>query len=157
MKNPAESPHTPPDLIRVGTRESHPLPHAPHTELTAAATDLLMISHGLASGQIQLGVRVRRSGRLLVNCANSHPNQKMKSRTGFPNHIFLPYYFARPNFQTSGNPLAAGMPSAKNFKKSRKLPMILSFSKIKRSKTLAIFFQCGKKLKVSRRKFALHL
>jgi hypothetical protein len=115
-KNPAESPHTPPDLIRVGTRESHPLPHAPHTELTAAATDLLMISHGLASGQIQRGVRVRHSGRLLVNCANSHPNQKMKSRTGFPNHIFLPYYFARPNFQTSENPSAVRVPFAKNFK-----------------------------------------
>jgi hypothetical protein len=123
-----------------------------------------MISYGLTSGQIQRGVRVRHSGKLLVNCANSHPNQKMKSRTGFPNHIFLPYYFARPNFQTSENSLAAGVPSAKNFKKQRKPPMILSFSKIKRFKTLAIFFQRGKnKLEVRDgggtrwRKFALHL
>jgi hypothetical protein len=84
-KNPAESPHTPPGLKRAGTRESHAPPaRASHRTDRHRQPTSLLISHGLASGQIQRGVRVRRSGKLLVNSASSHPNQKTESRTGFP-------------------------------------------------------------------------
>ena len=144
-------------MKRIGSHElATPPARASHRNQPPPATDLLVDSHGLAGGQIQRGVRVRRSGRLLVNRATRVPTIKRSRNPGFPTHIPALLQFARPNCQKPATTLATSVPSAIICKVSR-IPSFYNVWEDAIFEALSFFFQRGKKLQAIIQKFSLHL